>query len=89
MAPGLRLGWLIAPTRLRADLVAARHASDIAGASLAQLVLAHLLATGADERHLRLVRTRQRLPPRPDHRVCRPLPDRLRSAIERLADALP
>ncbi|GAB7193134.1 PLP-dependent aminotransferase family protein [Kineococcus sp. NUM-3379] len=60
LAPGLRLGWLVPPAHLRADLVAARHASDICGPVLPQLVLAHLLASGALERHLRLVRQRQR-----------------------------
>ncbi|WP_345711478.1 PLP-dependent aminotransferase family protein, partial [Kineococcus glutinatus] len=60
LAPGLRLGWLLAPGRLRAQVVAAKHASDICSPVLPQLVLAHLLATGVLERHLRLVRRRQR-----------------------------
>ncbi|MDF8263985.1 MocR-like pyridoxine biosynthesis transcription factor PdxR [Luteipulveratus flavus] len=60
LAPGLRLGWLLAPTRLRPALLAARHASDIAAPALPQLVLADLLASGAYERHLRAVRVRQR-----------------------------
>ena len=60
LAPGMRLGWLIAPHHLHADLVAAKHAGDLGNAALPQLVLAHLLATGDYERHLRRVRTRQR-----------------------------
>jgi GntR family transcriptional regulator/MocR family aminotransferase len=60
LAPGLRLGWLAAPTHLHADLVAAKHASDIASPALPQLVLAHLIATGELDRHLRRVRQRQR-----------------------------
>ena len=60
LAPGMRLGWLIAPHRLRADLLAAKHASDLGNPALPQLVLAHLLATGDHERHLRAVRLRQR-----------------------------
>ncbi|GLY93676.1 PLP-dependent aminotransferase family protein [Actinoplanes sp. NBRC 103695] len=61
LAPGMRLGWLIAPARLRPALLAAKHASDLGNPALPQLVLARLLATGDYERHLRAVRTRQRL----------------------------
>lgn len=60
LAPGLRLGWLIPPRHLLADLVAAKHASDLGSPALPQLVLAHLIASGEYDRHLRLVRTRQR-----------------------------
>ncbi|RJK96010.1 PLP-dependent aminotransferase family protein [Vallicoccus soli] len=60
LAPGMRLGWLVPPRHLLPDLVAARHASDLGSPALAQLVLARLLASGAYERHLRLVRGRQR-----------------------------
>jgi len=60
LAPGMRLGWLIPPRRLHADLVAAKHASDLGNPALAQLILARLLATGEHDRHLRTVRRRQR-----------------------------
>jgi GntR family transcriptional regulator / MocR family aminotransferase len=60
LAPGLRLGWLVPPPHLHADVVAAKYASDLGSPALPQLVLAHLLATGDYDRHLRLVRTRQR-----------------------------
>jgi GntR family transcriptional regulator/MocR family aminotransferase len=60
LAPGMRLGWLVAPAHLDADLVAAKHASDLGSPALPQLVLAHLLSSGAYDRHLRLVRARQR-----------------------------
>ena len=60
LAPGMRLGWLIAPHHRQADLLAAKHASDLGNPALPQLVLAHLLANGDYERHLRNVRTRQR-----------------------------
>jgi GntR family transcriptional regulator/MocR family aminotransferase len=60
LAPGLRLGWLVAPAHLDAELVAAKHASDLGSPALPQLVLAHLLASGEYERHLRTVRARQR-----------------------------
>ncbi|WP_257571022.1 PLP-dependent aminotransferase family protein [Streptomyces sp. NP160] len=63
LAPALRLGWLVAPEHLRSDLLAAKHASDIASPSLPQLVLARLLAGGDLDRHLRRVRSSAR-PPR-------------------------
>jgi GntR family transcriptional regulator/MocR family aminotransferase len=60
LAPGMRLGWLIPPRRLHAELVAARHASDLGSPAVPQLVLAHLVASGEYDSHLRLVRNRQR-----------------------------
>jgi GntR family transcriptional regulator/MocR family aminotransferase len=60
LAPGLRLGWLVAPRRLQADLITAKHASDLGSPALPQLVLAQLIATGELERHTRLARKRQR-----------------------------
>ncbi|MET8153247.1 PLP-dependent aminotransferase family protein [Actinoplanes sp. NPDC049668] len=60
LAPGMRLGWLIAPRRLHAELVTAKHASDLGNPALPQLIFAHLLAAGDYERHLRTVRRRQR-----------------------------
>ncbi len=60
LAPGMRLGWLIAPRGLHAELVTAKHASDLGNPALPQLILARLLADGDYERHLRTVRRRQR-----------------------------
>jgi GntR family transcriptional regulator / MocR family aminotransferase len=60
LAPGLRLGWLVPPARLHAELVEAKHASDLGSPALPQLVLARLIATGELERHIRAVRKRQR-----------------------------
>lgn len=60
LAPGLRLGWLIPPPSLRADLITAKHASDLGCAALPQLVLAELIASGDLDRHIRLVRKRYR-----------------------------
>jgi len=60
LAPGMRLGWLVPPARLHADLVAAKHAADLGSPALPQLVLARLIATGELERHIRAVRKRQR-----------------------------
>ena len=60
LAPGMRLGWLVPPARLDADLVAAKHAADLGSPVLPQLVLARLIATGELEHHIRGVRQRQR-----------------------------
>ena len=60
LAPGMRVGWLIAPRRMQAALLAAKHASDLGNPALPQLVLAELIASGEYERHLRAVRARQR-----------------------------
>ena len=60
LAPGMRLGWLVPPVRLREDLVEAKHAADLGSPALPQLVLAHLIATGELEHHIRQVRKRQR-----------------------------
>jgi GntR family transcriptional regulator / MocR family aminotransferase len=60
LAPGMRLGWLVPPARLHADLVEAKHAADLGSPALPQLVLARLIATGELERHIRGVRKRQR-----------------------------
>jgi GntR family transcriptional regulator/MocR family aminotransferase len=60
LAPGMRLGWLIPPPWLRADLVEAKYASDLGSPALPQLVLARLIASGELEQHIRLVRKRQR-----------------------------
>ena len=59
LAPGMRLGWLIPPRELHAELVTAKHASDLGNPALPQLIFAHLLAGGDYERHLRTVRRRQ------------------------------
>jgi GntR family transcriptional regulator/MocR family aminotransferase len=60
LAPGLRLGWLIPPARMRASLIEAKHASDLGSPALPQLVLAQLIASGELEQHIRGVRKRQR-----------------------------
>jgi GntR family transcriptional regulator/MocR family aminotransferase len=60
LAPGLRLGWLIPPDRMRAGLIEAKHASDLGSPALPQLVLAQLIASGELEQHIRGVRKRQR-----------------------------
>ncbi len=60
LAPGLRIGWLVAPDRYRDALVDAKRHADLGNAVIAQLVLADLMRSGELERHLRLVRRRHR-----------------------------
>ena len=56
LAPGLRLGWLVAPPVLRDALVAARAVTDRASCTLTQAVAAALLECGDLDRHLRRTR---------------------------------
>jgi GntR family transcriptional regulator/MocR family aminotransferase len=60
LAPGLRLGWLLAPPALRAALVGVKRDDDFGTSVLPQHALARLLATGAYDRHLRQLRLRYR-----------------------------
>lgn len=60
LAPALRLGWLVAPEALVAELREAKYASDIASPTVPQAVLARLLSSGAYAAHLRRSRVRQR-----------------------------
>jgi GntR family transcriptional regulator/MocR family aminotransferase len=53
LAPGLRLGWLAAPPWLITDLTAAQRADHRLGSVLNEVALAHLLASGEFDRHLR------------------------------------
>lgn len=56
LAPGLRLGWLIAPTELSGALAAARLAIDSGAPVLDQLAFADFLEQGELDRHLRRMR---------------------------------
>ena len=60
LAPGMRLGWLIPPRRMHADLLTAKHAADLGSPALPQMVLARLISNGDLEQHIRQVRKRQR-----------------------------
>ena len=76
LAPGMRLGWLVAAAALAEPVVAARHITDHATASLMQAACATFLASGDLDRHLR--RHAPHLPraTRPAHRRARPLAPR-------------
>lgn len=56
LAPALRIGWLVAPRRVQADLRGAKRDDDFGGDALAQRTLAHMLADGSYARHLRRAR---------------------------------
>ena len=56
LAPGLRLGWLIAPCDLAGPLADARTLLDAGSSSFDQLALADFLERGELDRHLRRVR---------------------------------
>ena len=60
LAPGLRLGWVVAPAALCAALTRAKYMADLGNPVLDQLVFARFLASGEFERHVRRVRIRQR-----------------------------
>jgi len=77
LAPGLRLGWLIAPTELVGPLAAAHLAMDSGSPVLDQLAFADFLGQGELDRHLRRVR--------PMYRARR---DALLDALERHLPAL-
>jgi GntR family transcriptional regulator / MocR family aminotransferase len=56
LAPGLRLGWLVAPERLAADVVSAKATDDLGTPVVEQLALADFLERGELDRHLRRTR---------------------------------
>lgn len=51
--PGLRLGYVVCPSGLRDDLVAAKFNDDLGCSSIEQAALAALMQGGAFDRHLR------------------------------------
>ncbi|WP_406318859.1 PLP-dependent aminotransferase family protein [Streptosporangium sp. NBC_01639] len=61
LAPALRVGWVLAPSKYRDALVDAKRFADLGNAVLPQLVLARLMESGELERRLRLLRRRHRL----------------------------
>jgi GntR family transcriptional regulator/MocR family aminotransferase len=58
LAPGLRLGWMVAPAELVGPLASAKLNADLGSPALDQAALAHLIGSGAYDRHLRRVRRR-------------------------------
>jgi GntR family transcriptional regulator/MocR family aminotransferase len=60
LAPGLRLGWLVLPAHLVADVAAAKLVDDRGSPVLEQLTFADFVARGEFDRHLRRMRPRYR-----------------------------
>jgi GntR family transcriptional regulator/MocR family aminotransferase len=56
LAPGLRLGWLIVPAHLVADVAAAKVLADRGSPVIDQLTFADFLVRGEFDRHLRRMR---------------------------------
>jgi GntR family transcriptional regulator/MocR family aminotransferase len=59
LAPGLRLAWMVVPEELVAEVVVAKGNADWSSA-LEQLTLADFIASGAYDRHVRLMRLHYR-----------------------------
>lgn len=56
LAPGLRLGWLLAPSGIADALAATKKRADQGSSALDQLAFADFLARGELDRHLRRIR---------------------------------
>lgn len=53
LAPALRMGYMVLPRALRNDFIAAKRLADLGSPAIEQAALAHLLASGGFERHMR------------------------------------
>lgn len=60
LAPALRVGWILPPSRYRPAVIAAKRTADLGNAALPQLGLARLMQSGELERQLRFLRRRHR-----------------------------
>ncbi|QRP48643.1 PLP-dependent aminotransferase family protein [Amycolatopsis sp. FDAARGOS 1241] len=60
LAPAVRLGWLVTPAGLHAELLPNKFLADHGSPTLDQLALAHLVEAGDYDRHIRAARTRYR-----------------------------
>ncbi len=60
LAPGLRLGWLILPSRLVETMAAAKFVDDRGSSVFDQLTFADFVVRGEFDRHLRRMRPRYR-----------------------------
>lgn len=52
VAPGLRVGWMVAPAPIRQRCIIAKQTADLCTSSIDQQIAATYLASGALERHL-------------------------------------
>ncbi|MYW66433.1 aminotransferase class I/II-fold pyridoxal phosphate-dependent enzyme [Streptomyces sp. SID8379] len=60
LSPALRLGWMVLPEHLVAEVVAAKGEREGWASALDQLALAEFLSSGAYDRHVRRMRQRYR-----------------------------
>ncbi|MEU5956940.1 PLP-dependent aminotransferase family protein [Streptomyces sp. NPDC047525] len=60
LAPGLRLGWMVLPAPIAAEVVEAKSGAEWACGALDQLTLAEFITSGAYDRHVRGARLRYR-----------------------------
>jgi 2-aminoadipate transaminase len=56
VAPGFRVGWIVAPETIREKLVIAKQAADLHTSTLIQMVLGQYLATNDIENHIAAIR---------------------------------
>jgi 2-aminoadipate transaminase len=57
LAPGLRLGWVVAPTEVIDRLVQAKQGADLHTSTLAQMIAFEVAREGFLDRHVRYIRT--------------------------------
>jgi 2-aminoadipate transaminase len=57
LAPGLRLGWVVAPTEVIHRLVQAKQGADLHTSTLAQMIAFEVARGGFLDRHVRFIRT--------------------------------
>ncbi|TGB05569.1 PLP-dependent aminotransferase family protein [Streptomyces sp. MZ04] len=60
LAPGLRLGWMVLPASIAAEVIEAKGGTDWTCGVLDQLTLAEFITSGAYDRHVRGARLRYR-----------------------------
>ncbi|WP_055566142.1 PLP-dependent aminotransferase family protein [Streptomyces atriruber] len=60
LAPGLRLGWMVLPSGLCAEVLGEKEAAGASCGALDQLTLAEFITSGAYDRHVRGARLRYR-----------------------------
>ncbi|MEU4675287.1 PLP-dependent aminotransferase family protein [Amycolatopsis sp. NPDC023774] len=60
LAPAVRLGWMVSPAELHAELLPQKFLADHGSPALDQLALAHLIEAGDYDRHIRAARNRYR-----------------------------
>jgi 2-aminoadipate transaminase len=57
LAPGLRLGWVVAPAEVIQRLVQAKQGADLHTSTLAQMIAFEVAREGFLDRHVRFIRT--------------------------------